>query len=101
MAKEKDVKKNPILSSIKNLNEKDIDWISGKTGFNRLLIVKDFYITILLYLLKDVEGIVFKGGTALQRTVLNYSRISEDIDLTLEKDLNVIKKEIMKIFLIY
>lgn len=84
------------MDEIKELSEKEIDSISGEKGFQRNLIVKDYYITVLLYILKDIKGIIFKGGTALQKTVLDYARISEDIDLTLQKDLDLIKQEIIQ-----
>jgi len=50
---------------------KELDSISAKTGFKKELIIKDYYITILLYLLKDIKGIYFKGGTALNKTILS------------------------------
>ncbi|MBI5871826.1 hypothetical protein HZB88_01955 [archaeon] len=36
--------------------------ISDKEGFNINLIEKDYLITDLLYLLKDINSIYFKGG---------------------------------------
>jgi predicted nucleotidyltransferase component of viral defense system len=85
------------MVEIKKLLEDELLQIVAETGFNKQLLTKDYYLTILLYLLKDVDGLVFKGGTALQKTILNYSRLSEDIDFTLTKDLIEIKKEITKI----
>ena len=81
----------------KNLAQKELDEIIGTTGFDYDLLVKDYYITILLYLIKEIKGIYFKGGTALQKTILDYSRISEDIDFTVERDLSEIKKDIIEI----
>ncbi|MFA5796570.1 MAG: nucleotidyl transferase AbiEii/AbiGii toxin family protein [Candidatus Woesearchaeota archaeon] len=69
----------------------------GKTSFNETLLAKDYYITRILYLLKDIKGIYFKGGTALQKIFLNHSRISEDIDFTLKKSVSEIRKEITQI----
>lgn len=79
---------------IKKITEEEIKEIIARTGFDYDLIKKDYYITILLYLLKDVKGIYFKGGTALNKTLLNHSRISEDIDYTLEKPITEVRKEI-------
>ncbi len=79
---------------IKKITEEEIKEIIARTGFDYDLIKKDYYITILLYLLKDVKGIYFKGGTALNKTLLNHSRISEDIDYTLEKPIAEVRKEI-------
>lgn len=78
----------------KELVGKELDSISAETGFKKELIVKDYYITILLYLLKDINGIYFKGGTALNKTILEHSRISEDIDFTINRPLSEIRKEI-------
>ena len=61
------------------------------------MIEKDYLVTYLLYLLRDVEGIYFKGGTALNKIFLNYARLSEDLDFTLTKKLSTVEKEIKKI----
>lgn len=65
------VDKSDNLSTIKELLEDEFNQIVVEIGFNRDLLVKDYYITIMLYLLKDVNGIIFKGGTALQKTFLD------------------------------
>lgn len=62
--------------------------------FNAELLAKDYYLTLFLYLMRDLKGIYFKGGTALQKTLLAYSRISEDIDFTLTRDVVEVKREI-------
>ena len=82
------------MDEIKEINENTINNLSGETGFNTKVLLKDYYITAILYLIKDIEGIYFKGGTALQKIFLNYSRLSEDVDFTLTKDVGDIKKEI-------
>lgn len=85
------------MDEIQAISKKELQDIAGKTGFNQTFIVKDYYITIILYLLKDVDGLYFKGGTALQKILLNYSRLSEDVDYTVTKDINLIKEKIEKI----
>lgn len=85
------------MDEIKKISEDEINEIASQYPFNRVLLTKDYYITALLYLLRDVEGIYFKGGTALQKIFLDYSRISEDIDFTLSRDLEKVKAEIKKI----
>ena len=82
------------MAAWKELTDSQISAITGETGFQRALIVKDYYITLILYLIKDISGIYFKGGTALQKIFLNYARLSEDIDLTLTREVHEIKKEI-------
>ena len=76
------------------LVENEINNIVAATGFRKELILKDYYITILLYLMKDIKGIYFKGGTALQLTLLNHARISEDIDFTINRPLQEVREEI-------
>lgn len=58
---------------------------------NEPTIEKDFYLTLLLneiskYIDEDKKSpfskLIFKGGTLLTRTYLNYHRISEDLDFT-------------------
>lgn len=68
--------------------------ISETYGFNVVLVEKDYLLTYLLYLIKDVDGIYFKGGTALNKIFLDHARLSEDLDFTLTKNLNVVEKEI-------
>jgi predicted nucleotidyltransferase component of viral defense system len=82
------------MVDIKELTEKELTEIISERGFSRRLTVKDYYITILLYLMKDIKGIYFKGGTALQLTLLDHTRISEDIDFTLNRSLKEVRKEI-------
>src|SRR3989344_957523 len=74
------------------LNELKI--ISDKEGFNINLIEKDYLITYLLYLLKDIDNIYFKGGTAINKILLNHARLSEDIDFTLTDNILKLEKEI-------
>lgn len=68
--------------------------IAGEHGFDIVLLEKDYLVTYLLYLLKDVKNIYFKGGTALNKIYLNHQRLSEDIDFTLTGDLNHVEAEI-------
>ena len=71
------------MAEIKELLVDEFEAIVAEKEFNRELLAKDYYITILLYLMRDIKGIFFKGGTALQKTILDYARISEDIDFTI------------------
>lgn len=85
------------MDEIKKVTSNQINSIVGKTGFDRDLILKDYYLTLFLYLMRDLNGIYFKGGTALQKTLLEYSRISEDIDFTLTRDVAEVKREIREL----
>ena len=81
------------MDEIKRLNEEEFSRIASEHNFQRKLLLKDYFVTLLLYIIKDTEGIYFKGGTALNKIFLNHPRLSEDIDFTITKD---IKSEITK-----
>lgn len=68
--------------------------ISGREGFSMPIIEKDYLVTYLLFLLKDIKGIYFKGGTAINKIFLKNKRLSEDIDFTITRDIEILKKEI-------
>lgn len=85
------------MDEIKIISKDEFDAIVSDKNFDRNLLYKDYIITLVLYLIKDVKNIYFKGGTALQKIFLNYSRLSEDIDFTVTKDINIIKQTIVKI----
>lgn len=82
------------MDEIKKISQDIIKEIIADKGFDPDLVLKDYYITVILYLLKDMEGIYFKGGTALQKTFLEYPRLSEDIDFTLTENIEKVKHEI-------
>ncbi len=81
----------------KEIKKVELYDIIAKKGFDYDLMVKDYYLTILLYLMKDIKGLHFKGGTVLQLTLLDHARISEDIDFTLNLPLEVVKKDIKEV----
>jgi len=68
--------------------------ISGRERFGMPIIEKDYLITQLLFLLKDVKGILFKGGTAINKIFLNHTRLSEDLDFTLTRDIKEVETKI-------
>src|SRR3989338_10437942 len=85
------------MDEIKAIEENTINNLSGETGFNTNVLLKDYYITVILYLIKDVEGIYFKGGTALQKIFLNYARLSEDVDYTATRNIAEVIEDIQAI----
>ncbi len=85
------------MDEIKRISHDELTEIVAIHGFDPDLVAKDYYITSILYLIKEVEGIYFKGGTALQKIFLNYSRLSEDIDFTVTGDVQAITREIISI----
>src|SRR3989344_3316056 len=85
------------MAEIMRIPTIEFEDIAVGTKFNRSKLTKDYFLTLILYLIKDVEGIYFKGGTALNKIFLNHARLSEDIDFTLTKDISEVKKEIISI----
>ncbi|MGM5482682.1 MAG: nucleotidyl transferase AbiEii/AbiGii toxin family protein, partial [Nanobdellota archaeon] len=85
--------------ALKKIIPKRIKEIAAIQGFADELLTKDYYVTAILYLLKDIDGIYFKGGTALQKIFLDYSRLSEDVDYTVTGNLANIKEDIIQIVL--
>lgn len=83
------------MAEIKRITENELRSILAEHPFSLNMLTKDCYITLLLYLMKDIKGLHFKGGTALQKTILHHSRISEDIDFSLTEELKRVKKEII------
>ncbi len=85
------------MDTIKIITADQLRLVADRTGFVEPLIAKDYFITALLYLLKDVSGLYFKGGTALNKIFLNYARLSEDIDFTLTDEVEPIREQIENI----
>jgi predicted nucleotidyltransferase component of viral defense system len=87
------------MDETKKISPEKLTAIVAEHGFNPELTLKDYYVTVILYLLKDVEGIYFKGGTAIQKIILDHSRISEDVDFTCTKEISILRKEIEDIII--
>ena len=85
------------MVKIEMISENKLRYIAGLKGFNLIYLEKDFFLTLLLYLLKDLDKIYFKGGTALNKIFLNHTRLSEDLDFTCKEDLSKVKERIIKI----
>lgn len=85
------------MDEAKEIQVAELKDVVARTGFNQQLIIKDYYATLLLYLLRDVEGIHFKGGTALQKIFLDYTRLSEDLDFTVTSGIPAVREKIKKI----
>ena len=82
------------MDEIKKIShDKFLEIVSDKK-FNDKYLTKDYFLTLMLYFIKDVEGLYFKGGTAIQKIILNHSRLSEDLDFTLTRDVQIIIEEI-------
>jgi len=82
------------MDEIKRITEEELLEIAADKGFLSPLLEKDYLLTELLYLIKDVRGIYFKGGTALNKIFLNHERLSEDLDFTITRSVEDVEKDI-------
>lgn len=87
------------MDEIKRLPAIEFEVILGKTNFLRDKLIKDYYLTLILYFIRNVDGIYFKGGTALNKIFLNHARLSEDLDFSLTRNEKEVKEDISKILL--
>ena len=85
------------MVEIKRISEDQFNEIASGLKFDRVKLVKDYFVTLLLYVIKDVEGMYFKGGTALNKIFLDHARLSEDIDFSLTREVSEVKKEIVEL----
>ena len=76
------------------MSEAKLRNISAEKGYNLIYLEKDYFLTILLYHLKDLDGIYLKGGTALNKIFFNHLRLSEDLDFTITIPIREIKKKV-------
>ena len=66
-----------------------IDYVSDKTGLSRAVIEKDWWVTAVLraiFSLPYSESISFKGGTNLSKCWNLINRMSEDIDIAVDRE---------------
>ncbi len=82
------------MAEVKKISYDELKEIAAEHNFGIDLMLKDYYVTRVIYVLKDIQGIYFKGGTALQKIFLNYARLSEDADFTVTGDISKIKETI-------
>ena len=75
---------------------KELQVIAGEKGFDLETIIKDYYLTLLLYNLSGVKDIYFKGGTALNKIYFNHVRLSEDLDFTVRGNVKKIEARVRK-----
>ena len=79
------------------ISEAKLRNIAAEKGYNLIYLEKDYFLTVLLYCLKDFEGICLKGGTALNKIFFNHMRLSEDIDFTSTISIKEIKGKVEEI----
>src|SRR3989339_457514 len=85
------------MAGIQRITEAKLRQLSGEKGFNIAYLEKDYFLTALLFFMKDLEGLYFKGGTALNKIVFNHTRLSEDLDFTCTVKPSDIKKKVEEV----
>lgn len=85
------------MDEIKPITENRLRFLAADKKFSLYYLEKDYYLTALLYFLKELHGIYFKGGTALNKIFLNHKRLSEDLDFTCVGLLEKTKQTILEI----
>lgn len=74
-----------MLHNDKDNFEQVILKVSSETGIEPAIIEKDYYVTLFLKRLVELQpNIIFKGGTSLSKCYKIINRFSEDIDLNIE-----------------
>ncbi len=82
------------MAEIKKISPREFADIASQHPFNDILLTKDYFVTVFLYFCKDIYGLYFKGGTALQKIFLDHSRLSEDMDYTVTIEIEEAKQKI-------
>lgn len=76
-----------MLHNDKELFEQVILRISEDTGIEASIVEKDYYVTLFLKRIVDMQpNVIFKGGTSLSKCYKLIKRFSEDIDLNIETE---------------
>ena len=61
-----------------------VTFTAATTGFQARLIEKDYFCSVLLqYIAKANHSLIFKGGTSLAKVLVNFYRLSEDLDFVI------------------
>jgi len=70
------------------INLDELRRLSAETGFSSKLLEKDYHLTRILQRIseKKIKGLVFKGGTCLNKCYLGFYRLSEDLDFVYNQD---------------
>ena len=74
-----------------------INLASERNGVLPAVVEKDYYVTVILRCLSNrLDYVVFKGGTSLSKCHKVIKRFSEDIDITIDKNLTQSQKRELK-----
>jgi predicted nucleotidyltransferase component of viral defense system len=61
-----------------------VTFTAATTGFQPRLIEKDYFCSVVLQYLAEANGsLIFKGGTCLAKVLVDFYRLSEDLDFVI------------------
>lgn len=76
-----------MLHNDKELFEQVVLRVSEDTGIEASIIEKDYYVTLFLKKIVEIQpNVIFKGGTSISKCYKLIKRFSEDIDLNIETE---------------
>lgn len=71
-----------------------VTYTAATTGFQSRLIEKDYFCSVVLqYLFSEGDSLVFKGGTCLAKVLVDFYRLSEDLDFVIPMDVGSTRAE--------
>jgi len=71
-----------------------VTFTAATTGFQLRLIEKDYFCSMLLQYLAEANGsLIFKGGTCLAKVLVDFYRLSEDLDFVIPMTVNATRAE--------
>lgn len=73
-----------MLHNDKEIFEQVILKVASETGIEPSIIEKDYYVTLFLKRIVELQPIIFKGDTSLSKCYKVINRFSEDIDLNID-----------------
>jgi predicted nucleotidyltransferase component of viral defense system len=78
--------------------KEEIRRLSLESKFSPRLLEKDYYLTKILQKIseKEIENLVFKGGTCLNKCYLGFYRLSEDLDFVFNQEVKGLSKALIK-----
>ena len=87
-----------MLHNDQELFEQMILRVSEDTGIEASIIEKDYYVTLFLQRIVELQpNVIFKGGTSLSKCYKLINRFSEDIDLNIDTEVHPTEGERKKL----
>lgn len=71
-----------------------VTFTAATTGFQARLVEKDYFCSVLLQYFAEANGsLIFKGGTCLAKVLVDFYRLSEDLDFVVPMAVNSTRAE--------